>query len=200
MIQINTGVKVLDKQERKKYIAEKTLELISEKGLTNLTMEDVALSCNLSKGSIYNYFKNKNSLIVSAFSALLEKVQNFFEDKESNPTQDCAEESADFYANLYSEILNTFPSKELMRLFEILMNSTHEPSMMQILTQTFKENYGKILSRFEKLFNSKTKAFMLQAMFDGLVIYRAVGVEFSDNEIRDNLKKMILSLTDENKN
>jgi AcrR family transcriptional regulator len=190
----------LDKQERKKYIAEKTLELISEKGLTNLTMEDVASSCNLSKGSIYNYFKNKNSLIVSAFSVLLEKVQNFFEEKESVPSQDCVEASADFYANLYSEILNTFPSKELMRLFEILMNSTHDQSMMKILTQTFKENYGKILGKFEKLFNSKTKAFMLQAMFDGLVIYRAVGVEFSDDEIKDNFKKMILSLTEDNKN
>lgn len=200
MIQINTGVKVLDKQERKKYIAEKTLELISEKGLTNLTMEDVALSCNLSKGSIYNYFKNKNSLIVSAFSALLEKVQNFFEENESVLSQDCVEASADFYANLYSKILSTFPSKELMRLFEILMNSTHDQGMMKILTQTFKENYGKILDKFEKLFNSKTKAFMLQAMFDGLVIYRAVGVEFSDDEIKDNFKKMILSLTEDNKN
>ncbi|MGY4687138.1 hypothetical protein X927_02345 [Petrotoga mexicana DSM 14811] len=190
----------MDKQERKKYIAEKTLELISEKGLTNLTMEDVALSCNLSKGSIYNYFKNKNSLIVSAFSALLEKVQNFFEENESVLSQDCVEASADFYANLYSKILSTFPSKELMRLFEILMNSTHDQSMMKILTQTFKENYGKILGKFEKLFNSKTKAFMLQAMFDGLVIYRAVGVEFSDDEIKDNFKKMILSLTEDNKN
>ncbi len=109
---MNQGLKILDKQERKKYIAEKTLELISEKGLSNLTMEDVASSCNLSKGSIYNYFKNKNALIVSAFSALLEKVQGFFEENESVPSQDCVEASADFYANLYSEILNTFPSKD----------------------------------------------------------------------------------------
>ncbi|HAL64567.1 MAG TPA: hypothetical protein DCP10_03230 [Bacteroidales bacterium] len=197
---MNVGVKVLDKQERKKYIAEKTLELINEKGLTNITMEEVASSCNLSKGSIYNYFKNKNALIVSAFSVLLEKVQKIFEEKESKPTQDCVEASAELYANLYSEILNTFPSKELMRLFEILMNSTHDQSMMQILTQTFKANYGKILSRFEKLFTSKTKAFMLQAMFDGLVIYRAVGIEFSNDEIKNNFKKMILSFTEDNKN
>lgn len=197
---MNTGLKILDKQERKKYIAEKTLELISEKGLSNLTMEDVASSCNLSKGSIYNYFKNKNALIVSAFSALLEKVQGFFEENESMPSQDCAEASADFYANLYSEILNTFPSKELMRLFEILINSTHDQSMMKILTQTFKENYGKILGKFEKLFNSKTKAFMLQAMFDGLVIYRALGIEFSNDEIKNNFKKMILSFTENNIN
>jgi len=197
---MKAAVKDLDKQERKKYIAEKALELISEKGLTNLTMEDVAFSCNLSKGSIYNYFKNKNSLIVSAFSALLEKVQSFFEEKEVSSSQDCVEASAEFYANLYSEILNTFPSKELMRLFEILINSTHDHSMMEVLTQTFKENYGKILARFERLFNSKTKAFMLQAMFDGLVIYRAVGVEFSDEEIKENLKKMILSFTEDIKN
>jgi len=72
--------------------------------------------------------------------------------------------------------------------------------MMKILTQTFKENYGKILGKFEKLFNSKTKAFMLQAMFDGLVIYRAVGIEFSNDEIKENFKKMILSFTEDNKN
>ncbi len=46
-------------------------------------MEDVAVACNVSKGSLYNYFKNKNALIVAAFTALMEKnVTFFFEEKK----------------------------------------------------------------------------------------------------------------------
>ena len=71
----------VDKIEKKKYISEKTLELISKKGLANFTMEDVAVACNVSKGSLYNYFKNKNALIVAAFTALMEKMLHFFEEK-----------------------------------------------------------------------------------------------------------------------
>lgn len=191
-------MKVLDKNKKKKYIAEKTLELINEKGLSNFTMEDVAFSCDLSKGSLYNYYKNKNALIVAAFSALLEKIQMFFEEKESETPNDCVEKSAEIYSGLYSEVLSNFPANELMRLFEILINSTHDDNMMKILTQTFKDYYGKILSNFERIFKSKTKALMLQAMFDGLVIYRAVGVEFPDDEIQETFKKIIICLAKEN--
>jgi AcrR family transcriptional regulator len=190
------AVKSLDKKEKKKYIAETALQLISEKGLSNLTMESVAVSCNLSKGSLYNYFKNKDALIIAAFGALLEKIQHFFEDKNSDSNDNCVEKSAEIYSNLYSEILNTFHSNELLRLFEILINSTHDNKMMEVLTQTFKDYYGNILNKFEKIFNSKTKAFMLQAMFDGLVLYRSVGVEFSDKEVQENFKKLILCFTE----
>lgn len=184
----------VDKIEKKKYISEKTLELISKKGLANFTMEDVAVACNVSKGSLYNYFKNKNALIVAAFTALMEKMLRFFEEKTSESTSDCLEKSADIYTQIYSEILSSFPSSDLLRLLEILLNSTHDPSMMQSLTKTFKDYYNKILSNFEKIFKSKSSALMLQAMFDGLVIYKAFGVEISDEEIQENVRKIVLCL------
>ncbi|HOB15472.1 MAG TPA: TetR/AcrR family transcriptional regulator [Defluviitoga sp.] len=187
-------MKTLDKIEKKKYIAEKTLELISKKGLANFTMEDVAVACNVSKGSLYNYFKNKNALIIAAFSALMEKMLSFFEEKISEPESDSLEKSAEIYTQIYSEILSSFPSGDLLRLLEILLNSTHDPSMMQTLTKTFKEYYNKILSNFEKIFKSKSSALMLQAMFDGLVIYKAFGVEISDEEIEENVRKIVLCL------
>lgn len=187
-------MKTLDKIEKKKYIAEKTLELISKKGLANFTMEDVAVACNVSKGSLYNYFKNKNALIIAAFSALMEKMLSFFEEKISEPRSDSLEKSAEIYTQIYSEILSSFPSGDLLRLLEILLNSTHDPSMMQTLTKTFKEYYNKILSNFEKIFKSKSSALMLQAMFDGLVIYKAFGVEISDEEIEENVRKIVLCL------
>ncbi|MFY9404035.1 MAG: hypothetical protein WAP06_05200, partial [Defluviitoga tunisiensis] len=102
--------------------------------------------------------------------------------------------SADIYTQIYSEILSSFPSSDLLRLLEILLNSTHDPSMMQSLTKTFKDYYNKILSNFEKIFKSKSSALMLQAMFDGLVIYKAFGVEISDEEIQENVRKIVLCL------
>lgn len=51
-----------EKQQRSEAIMEAALEVFAEKGLTNATMNDVAEKAELSKGSIYNYFKSKEHL------------------------------------------------------------------------------------------------------------------------------------------
>lgn len=55
-------------------------ELILEKGLDNLNMDEVAEKAEVSKGSLYQYFNNKNDLVLGicnkATLLLNEKIQN----------------------------------------------------------------------------------------------------------------------------
>ena len=51
-----------ERQQRIDLIMDAALEVFAEKGLKNATMDDVAEKAELSKGTIYNYFKSKEHL------------------------------------------------------------------------------------------------------------------------------------------
>ncbi len=74
-------------------------------------MEDVAVACNVSKGSLYNYFKNKNALIVAAFTALMEKKCYIFfrRKKTSDSTSDCLEKVLIFIPKFTQKFCQVFP-------------------------------------------------------------------------------------------
>lgn len=176
---------------KKKLIAEKAIELITEKGLNNFTMQDVAKKCNVSKGTLYLYYKNKNSLIISAFGILVEKLKKTFvyETKDVSVTQ-----KADFILSTYSEILNKFPSKDLMKILEILISSIHDKEMMEELTNIFSTYYSQTLDFFESIFGSRQKSLLIHAMFDGLAIYKALGVDFCKEDIEKDFKEIIFKI------
>ncbi|MGL1900977.1 MAG: TetR/AcrR family transcriptional regulator [Fibrobacterales bacterium] len=51
-----------------------TAHLIAEKGITNISVDDIAKKADFGKGTLYNYFKNKEDIIWS----LVEKVFSEF--------------------------------------------------------------------------------------------------------------------------
>ncbi|WP_421772993.1 TetR/AcrR family transcriptional regulator [Gracilimonas sp.] len=53
-----------EKEQKKLLILEAAEELILEKGLDQLNMDEVAERAEVSKGSLYHYFKNKTDLVL----------------------------------------------------------------------------------------------------------------------------------------
>lgn len=53
-----------EKEQKKMLILESAEELILEKGLDHLNMDEVAERAEVSKGSLYHYFKNKTDLVL----------------------------------------------------------------------------------------------------------------------------------------
>lgn len=45
-------------------IMEETIHLVSELGLENLATKKISVACGISEGSLFNYFANKNDLLV----------------------------------------------------------------------------------------------------------------------------------------
>lgn len=63
------------KEEKRKVILEVAEKIITEKGIWGITMDQVAEEADVAKGTLYRYFKNKNSLL-AAVSAKLNKEVN----------------------------------------------------------------------------------------------------------------------------
>ena len=71
----------------KQKILEHALINFAEKGFKGTSINDIANSAGISKGLAYNYFKNKNELMISVFGLLAEEFAEIFlsTQKEDNP-------------------------------------------------------------------------------------------------------------------
>ncbi len=76
-----------EKEQRKKTIIHVAEELILEKGLDAITMDDIAERSELSKGTLYLYFRSKNDLVYAinsrGFSIIIEKLSKILSSDES---------------------------------------------------------------------------------------------------------------------
>ncbi len=77
-----------EKSERKNAILDAAEAVFFSKGIQNASMDEVAKKADLSKGTLYLYFKNKNALyraiLRKAYSLLLEDLNNVVEQKHNN--------------------------------------------------------------------------------------------------------------------
>lgn len=62
--------KLVDKEERKKEIALSCKDLFMRKGIKALTIAEVAKSAGIGKGTVYEYFKNKDEVIFTIVDIL----------------------------------------------------------------------------------------------------------------------------------
>jgi len=82
------GLRRKKKELRERRIMQAGRELFIEKGFNSTTMEEIAARSDLGVGTLYNYFKNKNALLVAIFdNAHVEAVENI-ESITSNPPPD----------------------------------------------------------------------------------------------------------------
>jgi len=55
--------KIVDKEKAKKIIADEATNLFANMGYVDFKVEDLAKKCNMSKGSMYNYFNSKDDIV-----------------------------------------------------------------------------------------------------------------------------------------
>ncbi|MDD3463709.1 MAG: TetR/AcrR family transcriptional regulator [Sulfurospirillaceae bacterium] len=55
--------KHVDREEKKLAIAQASVELFCQKGLRQVSIEEIAKASNIGKGTVYLYFKNKEEII-----------------------------------------------------------------------------------------------------------------------------------------
>lgn len=74
------------KQERRRQILEAALEAFAEKGFDKTTMAEIARASGVSKGLLYWYFENKQTLFVALIEAVFGDFQGIF-DQIANVTK-----------------------------------------------------------------------------------------------------------------
>jgi len=63
--------KVVDKDEKRRLIAQAAVRVFGEKGFENTRMEDVAQAAAVGKGTLYEYFRDKDELLQGSFAVFL---------------------------------------------------------------------------------------------------------------------------------
>ncbi|AXH09123.1 TetR family transcriptional regulator [Malaciobacter halophilus] len=82
--------KIVNKEERRKEIALACSDLIHEVGIKKLTVSQVAKTAGIGKGTIYEYFENKEDIIFEIINIHIDKYHNEFEQniKKEKTTRD----------------------------------------------------------------------------------------------------------------
>jgi AcrR family transcriptional regulator len=68
--------KLVDKKEKRERILEAAISVFAKKGTAKTKAADIAESAQIGKGTIYEYFESKDSLIAAAFNYVMEKAGN----------------------------------------------------------------------------------------------------------------------------
>ncbi|SIQ39106.1 TetR/AcrR family transcriptional regulator [Halanaerobium kushneri] len=66
--------KLVDTDQRKREIIEATIFVLSEKGIKDIRITDIAKKLDLGKSTIYEYFKNKDDLLKQSFEFFLQEL------------------------------------------------------------------------------------------------------------------------------
>lgn len=64
--------KLLKKLEKRKLIAKSTCDLFIQKGFVNISISEIAKVAGIGKGTIYEYFENKEDIVFELMSCLQE--------------------------------------------------------------------------------------------------------------------------------
>lgn len=118
---------IVDKIQKRKDIALSCKDILLSEGIHNVSISKLTKFAGISKGSFYDYFKNKNDLVFEIINTSLSKHNQIKEDKLNKVTssrekvkvflQVFYEEEDDELRNLYKEFLSislSEPSEDML--------------------------------------------------------------------------------------
>lgn len=98
----------------KKKIYETSIKLFKNKGLENVTIQEIAAAANVSVGSFYNYYKSKNDILNEQF---LKADVLFHEFVKCGIKGITAKERIINYMLFYIDFVNTYPLEFIKVLY-----------------------------------------------------------------------------------
>ncbi len=127
-----------NENKRERWIAA-CMDYFSENGIRDVTMDDVAELLDISKATIYNHFKSKDEMVMTAIAIKLGEMKGFeafFEDT-----------SLPFLERYYKAMV--FYGERLLTVSSILVKDVKElyPELWQHV-EMFRGNFGFVASKY----------------------------------------------------
>ena len=175
------------KTEVKERIIQSAVECFSKYGLDRTRMDDVAQKADLSKGTLYLYFKSKEDLFYviceNNLKVLKEQLSHIF----STTKEDLVSNAEQFYENFHK-----VEKKESEKVFyEIIAESARNPKLQKLLyTQRIKtfnvvrEYLDRQMEKgfFKKDTDTEAIASGFVALYDGLIASEFLGVSVNHSK------------------
>lgn len=190
--------KIVDKPKRRKEIALQAMHLFANKGFDRTSVREIAEACGMAKGSLYDYFSDKEDVLAEIISASLQAWREHVCDlRSSHLTPD------DSIRELMARTVNRMPDQgvsllafmgvvrreptrysnhPLVRSVEALSRET-----LDALTRWIEE--GKSRGIFRQDCNPAIDAANLMGALDGLFLRHRYGLEPTD--LRAGLERFL---------
>jgi AcrR family transcriptional regulator len=175
------------KTEIKERIVHAAIEVFAKYGFDRARMDDIAITAELSKGTLYLYFKNKEDLFFAIceynIEALKEQLSALFKKKEN-----LLSDAEKFYENFRKIARNT---DHQIVMFEMMAESSRNDKLRKALHQ----NKIRIYQTVKDSLNNQIRDGILRndidvdalaaglvALYDGLTLSRIIGINDLHNK------------------
>jgi len=186
-----------EKERRRQQIIVAAKRVFSEKGFNKATMEDIAHEAELSPGTLYLYFKNKEELYASLSLRILQYLHIRVE--HVNKEELAPEQKMDALVEAMYDVY-AFDPLILINMFHLQSSETLKnlsPKLMSEIEELSRKSIGAIARIFEQGINSGlfidrhpvAMADIFWALFSGVILWTTSKKIF--NEEKDYLKNTL---------
>jgi AcrR family transcriptional regulator len=175
------------KTDVRERIVQSAIECFSKYGFDRSRMDDIAKTADLSKGTLYLYFKSKEDLFYDICENNLKMIKEQLSQIFATKKEDLVSDAERFYENL-QRIENKGSEKVF---FEIVAESARNPKLQRILyeqrTKIFdvvKEYLDLQVEKgfFRKDIDTEAIASGLVALYNGLAVSKFLGISGNLNK------------------
>ena len=188
------------KEDKKRKILEKVIELFGEAGYLKTTVEEITNSLSISKGSFYTYFDSKESLLLGILNYLFEQ-HCIILDKTAEETKDLDAEST-LRLYLKTSIEKTMVNKNVTALIQqVIFNDFFKvdeikrklPSFKEVDVKFVRENIFEKLGENQRYFN---KTLVIEYTISSIHTFIMINLKEREAEfIEQNKEGIIEDLT-----
>ncbi len=186
-----------EKERRRQQIIVAAKRVFSEKGFNKATMEDIAHEAELSPGTLYLYFKNKEELYASLSLRILQYLHIRVE--HVNKEELAPEQKMDALVEAMYDVY-AFDPLILINMFHLQSSETLKnlsPKLMSEIEELSRKSIGAIARIFEQGIDSGlfidrhpvAMADIFWALFSGVILWTTSKKIF--NEEKDYLKNTL---------
>jgi AcrR family transcriptional regulator len=140
-----------ERERRRQQIIVATKKVFSEKGFNKATMDDIAGEAELSPGTLYLYFKNKEELYASLSLRILQYLQMRVEQVENDPDLDPEQKLDALVAAMYD--VYDFDPLVIINMFHLQSSETLKnlsPKLIDDIKALSRKSIGGFARVFEE--------------------------------------------------
>lgn len=190
---------IVDKVQKRKDIALSCKELFFQNGINDLTISEVAKTAGVGKGTIYEYFKNKEEIVFEIVNILLQE-HNIDKKARIDAKNSTKEKIIEFFGVFYRE--EDLELRQLYKEFISISLSNPQKEMIEFqsrCSETYFKWFEEIIQEGidKKELSEKSKALSrgLFVMGEGLFISSSVTDTIDDlKEELDNFYNTLFDL------
>lgn len=168
--------------EKKKHILDASLHLFSLNGYNETSMQDIASYCNISKATIYKFFKSKEELLAYIIKYLHEETINILNEINSNNSLNAKEKFEKKVFLLFTSFINKKDfAMSLIESDKSFKNTIVEDAfdngkklfydwLKNSIYEYFGDSVNPIILDLTCVLNGILREFFTASMFDKLII------------------------------